>query len=222
MAHYVLLHGALGAAADLSALATALTERGHTAEALQLDPKGSAAIPAMANELASYLEGQPSQPLVFGYSMGGYVALYLAAHRPELFGSLTTLAVKLNWQQEAENLTAYSESLNWMTPTALTEQFPKLKAELEKTHGERWTSVTEHTAAMLVEIAEHQYLNARLASQIATPVTFLIGENDKMVSITETQHVAEWLPNARCMVLSGVKHPLPSCPVETLLAQLLP
>lgn len=222
MAHYVLLHGALGAAADLSALANALMNKGHTAEALQLDPNGLEAVPAMAEKLAHHLESQPSPAHVFGYSMGGYVALYLAAYRPELFVHLTTLAVKLNWQQESANVAAYRETLAWMSPSVLSEKFPNLQQELERTHGEEWANVSEQTAAMLVEIATHNYLSKELAVKITTPVTLLIGQNDKMVTLTETQHVAAWLPYARCEVLPGVKHPLPSCSVETLLAHLLP
>jgi pimeloyl-ACP methyl ester carboxylesterase len=37
---------------------------------------------------------------VFGFSMGGYVALSLALKKPELFKSIMTLGTKLDWRPE--------------------------------------------------------------------------------------------------------------------------
>ncbi|MBK7855574.1 MAG: hypothetical protein IPJ79_12335 [Bacteroidetes bacterium] len=37
---------------------------------------------------------------IFGYSMGGYVALWLARFKPHLVQFVFTLATKLNWNEE--------------------------------------------------------------------------------------------------------------------------
>jgi len=203
MADFLLLHGALGSVLDLKHIEIALQARGHKSHVIQLDPMGTEAIPSMAQKL-EYEINKYDQPVhVIGYSMGGYVALFLAAQHPRAMASLTTLAVKLNWSKEG-----VEQERRWMLPEIIEEKFPALKLSLQNTHGEGWTSVLRHTVQMMDEIATHHYVNASLAQTIRVQTTLLVGDLDKMVSIAETQQLADCMPHGTCKILAGVKHPV--------------
>lgn len=205
MANFLLLHGALGSTLDLRHIELALQERRHTTQVIQLDPEITEAIPQMAVRLESVLLGYSTPVHVIGYSMGGYVALFLAARRPNLFASLTTLAVKLKWSKEG----VAHEKL-WMIADKIAENFPVLYQSLLNTHGAGWTRVVKNTINMMEEIATHQYIHDEFAKTIQVSTTMLVGDLDKMVSVAETQHLAALIPNGVFKALPGVKHPVQS------------
>ena len=98
----ILLHGALGAQSQFSPWLPLLEEsfevhsldfEGHGTQAFADRPF---AISHFAENLERYIHSKGlQQPHVFGYSMGGYVAMYLAVRQPELLGKIFTFATKL-------------------------------------------------------------------------------------------------------------------------------
>ncbi len=88
--HLLLLHGAIGASHQLGPLAEALQEN-YTVHTLNFSRLGGEAfapgafsIPRFAEEVMHFLHHQSIDIInIFGYSMGGYVALYLAKHHPQ-------------------------------------------------------------------------------------------------------------------------------------------
>jgi pimeloyl-ACP methyl ester carboxylesterase len=98
----LLLHGAIGSSTQLEALKEQLTPSynvytfnfpGHGGSAL---PE-QFSIPLFAIAVKSYIQEQKLGPVsILGYSMGGYVALYLARHYPELVERIVTLALSLS------------------------------------------------------------------------------------------------------------------------------
>ncbi len=89
----ILLHGGLGSGEDFAAILPALTE-GRQAITVDLQGHGRTADidrpldhRRMAEDIAALIEHLGlEKPDVLGYSMGGGVALFLAARRPELIG----------------------------------------------------------------------------------------------------------------------------------------
>lgn len=58
-------------------------------------------IPLFAQEVLRYLdEQQLSSVAIFGFSMGGYVALYLASQHPERISYVFSLGTKFSWTPE--------------------------------------------------------------------------------------------------------------------------
>lgn len=51
--------------------------------------------------LLTYIESLQNTVYVFGYSMGGYIALMAALEKPDLFKKIITLATKLDWSPES-------------------------------------------------------------------------------------------------------------------------
>ena len=99
----LLLHGALGDRTTLEPLRThlgvpgvAIDFEGHGALAPAAGPLG---LDRFAQQTVAWLtEHGPAD--LFGYSMGGYVALVAAARAPALVRSVFTLGTKLEWSPE--------------------------------------------------------------------------------------------------------------------------
>ena len=103
----ILLHGAIGASDQLIPLGNELKENnfdvfylnfsGHGRQNFEID----FGVKQFVDELSSFIsKNKLQQPHVFGYSMGGYVALYLASEKPEMIGTIFTLGTKFEWSPE--------------------------------------------------------------------------------------------------------------------------
>jgi pimeloyl-ACP methyl ester carboxylesterase len=94
----ILMHGALGAGSQLSELKTRLSDH-FEVNILEFEGHGHKSHDApdlsLENLSAQLLEMAGSdtsqRPHVFGYSLGGYVALYTALHHPEALDRIITL-----------------------------------------------------------------------------------------------------------------------------------
>src|SRR5215203_1275354 len=99
----ILLHGALGSRAQLAPLDRLLSNH-FDVHALDFPGHGGTplpphfSIPSLARSVQQYCEEKGLREVsVFGYSMGGYVALYLALQAPALVRRIITLATKFQW-----------------------------------------------------------------------------------------------------------------------------
>ncbi|MBK9190118.1 MAG: alpha/beta hydrolase [Crocinitomicaceae bacterium] len=97
MKSLILLHGALGAASQLEPLKKIL-QNVFDVHILEFEGHGQTysdkpySIDLFVSNLKSYLDQhQLKEVFVFGYSMGGYVALKLASQLPEYFSKIITL-----------------------------------------------------------------------------------------------------------------------------------
>ena len=104
MSRVLLLHGALGSSQDFTPLRSAIQT-----PTLVMDFIGHGSTPddgkpwtieRFAEQLKSYIEALPEPLPIFGYSMGGYVALWLSIQHPELIPSLITLGTKFMWGEK--------------------------------------------------------------------------------------------------------------------------
>lgn len=205
----LLLHGAISSRKQFDVFTPFLSERfdvhalnfpGHGGNEIPAEPFS---IPLFAASVISYLdENKITAASVFGYSMGGYVALYLAAHYPERVSKVFTLATKLEWTPHiAERETAQ------LNAEKILEKVPAFAAALEQTHlPQPWKTVLEKTSAMLFDLGKQPALTNNDFLQIETPVIIGIGELDKMVSIAESQNAAKQLKNGKLLVLPATPH----------------
>jgi len=222
MQNIVLLHGALGAAADLEPLTAALTGKGLTVHSFSFSGHGQTpfaagfGIETFAAELKHFIEHEKlQQPVVFGYSMGGFVALYLASQQPGLIGSIVTLGTKFNWSAEAVEKETAGLEPGWML-----EKIPAFARSLELKQGAAWKELLARTADLMREIGARQFLSPGVLKTITTPVLLCIGDRDKMVTLEETINVYKMLPKAAMYMLPDTKHPIETANTE-LLATLL-
>src|SRR5687767_15043344 len=196
----LILHGAIGAKDQLQALADTLKDK-YTIHTLNFSGHGGKpfpdegfSIPLFAAEVVNYLEENKIESVnIFGYSMGGYVALYLAKHQPALVGKIITLATKFHWDE-----TIAAKEVKMLDANTITQKVPAFATELEERHHPNdWKDVLAKTKEMLLQLGKSNCLQPGDYKTITTSCLLLLGDKDKMVTIDETVAVQQSLPNAR-------------------------
>lgn len=199
----ILLHGALGSAKQMEPLAALLEGEvicinlpghGHLAS-----DEEAYSIEAMAESVLPYLD---EKAVIFGYSMGGYVALYLAAMYPEKIERVTTLATKFEWTPEGAQ-----REVKMLNPEKVKEKVPAFTQLLESRHGKDWSSVMNRTAAFMLKLGEHPVLTEEVLHRVKCSVQLMRGSKDAMVSRDETLWATENIPNSCYLELMGQAHP---------------
>lgn len=204
----ILLHGALGSARQMELLEGYFTDfnvitpdfPGHGKLANLGD---SFSIHEFAMDLKTRMEYLSEPADVFGYSMGGYVALYLASREPEKFNSITTLGTKFRWNPE----TAEKE-VKMLNPHKIEEKVPALAQQLAERHGnDHWKDVVNRTALMLKNMGDFPPLKDEDLFKVNLPVQLLLGDEDNMVTTEETEKVHKILKQGVLSVLKKMPHP---------------
>lgn len=216
----LLLHGALGAKTQLQDLANRLSKSfdvhllnfsGHGGESFKEDFN----VPQFATEVLTYIDSFHNKKFgVFGYSMGGYVALYLERNHPGTFSAIFTLATKFDWNTESS-----AKEATMLNPEKLQEKVPAFALELEKRHSPNdWKTLLQHTANMMIEMGENPPLKTEDFNSIKIPVMIGHGDLDKMVSAQETRQVVQALPNGFFKSYTNWPHPIEKVDIELLAA----
>jgi pimeloyl-ACP methyl ester carboxylesterase len=206
----VFLHGALGSREQVLPLAgmfgrdrqvVALDFSGHGRRA---DERGEFGIGRFAADLIGFLDADGiDRADIFGYSMGGYVALHAARHNPGRVGRIMTLGTKFAW----DPATAEKEASR-LDPAVMETKVPSFAARLRSLHGDAWTEVVRSTARMMMELGADPALDDSDFGSITNRVLLSVGDRDEMVSIEETVAVYRRLKEGSFLVLPGTGHPL--------------
>lgn len=216
----ILLHGAIGAADQLLPLQTELEKRGARCFPFEFSAHGKTpsnsngfGIQQFAYELKEFiLKNNLQQAHVFGYSMGGYVALYLAATEINLLGNIATLGTKFDWTPE----TALKES-KMLNAEQIELKVPKFAESLANRHGaDNWKNLLAKTAEMMIDLGNKNLINDSLLLSIENKVMLGLADNDNMVSYEETRHVFDCLKNKQFYMLPNTKHPIESINIDML------
>lgn len=208
----LLLHGALGTGAQLEPLAQRLAGRVRPV-VVEFEGHGLAAPGARAyrtehfaeNALAALDRARAAGPAhVAGYSMGGYVGLWLARHHPARVASVFTLGTKAWW--DPEGAAAEARQLD---PEAIRAKVPKFAAVLAARHGEAgWPAVLERTAAMMRALGERPPLTEADYAAITCPVRVAVGDRDTTAGVEASARLVRALPAGELEVLPRTPHPV--------------
>lgn len=215
----LLLHGALGASSQFASLA-ALLEPHYDVYTMNFSGHGDAPfsekgfnIPLFAEEVIRFLEQHDLAFVhIFGYSMGGYVAMYLARHAPERIGHVVTLATKYNWNEATAG-----REVKQLAPALIEEKVPAFAQTLAERHAPKdWKEVVNRTAQLIRELGGQSPLKMQDYTQVVSPCMLMLGDKDHMVSFQETIEVYKALPLAQFTVLPDTVHPLEKVDVPLL------
>ena len=207
----LLLHGAIGAADQLSRLEEGLADSFYV-QSINFSGHGGSpfvaapySIKLFASEMIAFLDNKRINSIsIFGYSMGGYVAMYLAKYHPERINKIITLATKFKWDK-----TIAANETKMLNAVKIEEKLPGYAAALQKRHApNNWKTVLEKTAAMLIDMGKDNPLKASDYPAIQHPVLLMLGDRDKMVTLDETVEVYKNLPNAQLAILPNTAHPI--------------
>ncbi|PSL49031.1 pimeloyl-ACP methyl ester carboxylesterase [Chitinophaga niastensis] len=213
------LHGALGATTQFQPLADHLAPH-YDVHLLNFSGHGDTpfseqgfSIQVFAAEVLSYMESKQLEYVhIFGYSMGGYVAMYLARHYPEKIGRVITLATKYNWNEATAG-----KEVKQLNPVLIEEKVPSFAQVLQERHAANdWKTVVLRTAQLIEELGHQSLLKQADYAQIASPCMLMIGDRDNMVSFQETIEVYKTLPLAQLTIMPDTAHPLEKADVPLL------
>lgn len=213
-----MLHGAIGSVDQLTPLKEELCSEfdvysfnfpGHGGTG----PFESFSMDAFAKATLDFIKTYQLKNLpVFGYSMGGYVALYLESMYPGTFQKVITLGTKYEWSEEIA-----AKEIKMLRPDVIEQKIPAFAQQLANRHGTmEWKNVLEKTAAMLLSLGKHPLLSPAVLQKITCPTFVLLGEKDNMVSLEETQNAAAALVNGQYELLPNTVHPIEQINVNTL------
>jgi pimeloyl-ACP methyl ester carboxylesterase len=207
----LILHGAIGASHQLKAVAQELSGSydvilfdfpGHGGSAF---PAAPFSIPLFANATLAFIEEHNLRQLtIFGYSMGGYVAMYLAKHHPEAVSRIITLGTKFHWDEATA-----AREIKMLDADVITTKVPAFAAALAQLHAPNdWKEVLRRTAAMLTAMGQDNPLKPDDYKEIKANALIMLGDRDKMVTLEETAATYKALPAAQMAVLPGTPHPI--------------
>ena len=153
-------------------------------------------------ELSGKVNDKPCH--IFGYSMGGFVAMVLAGQESKNIKSITTLGTKYEWSPEIA-----SSEIKKLNPDLIEGKVPAFAKYQAKLHGDgHWKSVMKRTADFMIQLGSSSPINKDLLEKIECPVQLILADEDDMVKEKETKNVLANLTKGAYHVLPGSKHPI--------------
>ena len=206
----VLLHGALGSERQFDFIKAKLTQH-YDVHVFSFDGHGGFpvkspfSIDLFVKNTLDYLDVHHlANVSVFGYSMGGYVALKLAYDYPERLAKIMTLGTKFHWTPESA-----AKEVRMMNPEVIEQKIPAFASVLADRHQPAdWKEIMRHTAEMMTRLGNGEAMTEEHFECIGQPSLICIGTNDHMVSVEESERTASQLSNGRLQTIEGFKHPL--------------
>jgi len=224
VATILLIHGALGSASQVAPLGALLADV-YDVHVVELEGHGdtpasetSYNVGRFAQGVRDFMRGQRiERAAIFGYSMGGYVALHLAAESPELVTSVATLATKLAWTPAVA-----ARETSRLDPATIRNKVPAFADVLERRHAKAggWEAVLAKTSALMIELGERPIVEASTFTRISQRVRLLVGDRDTVVTVDETAAAARAIGRGELGVLPNTSHPFEQVRLS-LLATLL-
>lgn len=217
----LLLHGALGAETQLFPLKTELGKQGHQVFTLNFSGHGGVpfskdgfGIEVFAEDINRFINQHALSGIhIFGYSMGGYVALWYALHYPQKISKITTLGTKFDWSPESA-----AHEVRKVNPERIEEKIPAFARILEKRHAPNdWEELLNKTATMMKGLGDQPLLHEDNLPNINCPVTIALGELDDMADKTYSEKVSAILPEGKFVFLPNTLHPIEKISIEMLL-----
>lgn len=219
----LLLHGAAGSSVQLEPLANKLKDT-YSVYMLNFSGHGGKPIPEepfsielFAEDVLYFINKNKLEGInIYGYSMGGYVALYISRHIPEKISKIFTTATKFNWNKESS-----IKEAALLDPEKIKEKIPKFAEQLLRIHSpEDWKIVLKKTAEMMINLGRNKLLKDEDFPLIENEVTVSVGDRDNMVSIEETIDVYRKLKRGNLLIMPDTPHPFEKINLKRLVNEI--
>ena len=215
----LILHGALGSASQLGPVKSMMESNGMNVYSLNFSGHGGAAfqnnfgIEQFADDTLQYIKShQLNQVTIFGYSMGGYVAMWLAKLHPDLVGKIITLGTKFDWSIESA-----TQEVKKLNAEKILEKIPAFARILENRHAPNdWKTLLQKTADMMMALGESPLLTKEILQTIQQPTLICLGDQDDMADRSYSEQVASFLPNGEFLLLENTPHPIEKVDLKKL------
>ena len=218
----LVLHGALGSTEMETDRLIRVWERDFRVIGMDLPGHGRSApletpSPAWSRFATDAITAYESLKLgpaaVFGFSMGGGVALGLALRRPDLVTRLAVHGVNVQWDRaEVEAM------VGPMDVATMQAAQPFWARRLAEVHGaDRWQALVAQMIAFTRGLPDAWMTDAELA-QIAVPTLVSAGDADRFFDVRHAVGLYRAIPDARLRVIPGLDHPIQGVEVPTFAA----
>lgn len=215
----LILHGASGSKERFEGIARRLEKHfdvlrmnfsGHGGEKI---PDQAFSIELFSKDVLSFMNNHELRQVnIFGYSMGGFVALYLATHYPERISRIFTLGTKFNWNKDT-----VKQQIKLMDTDIIEEKLPEYAAELSRIHApNNWKDIMAKTVDMLHEMGKKNPLNDDDLSGLDIPVLIGMGDRDNLVIIEESVFAYRLLKKGELLIMPDTPHPINNVDGERL------
>lgn len=205
----VVLHGALGSTALETDRLVRFWERRFRVVAVDLRGHGESTMPESPPTWTDYADDVVAVAdalgldrfRLFGFSMGGGVALAVAARLGDRVERLAVHGVNVRWDAaEVEAMVGPMERV--------AVENPHWARRLAETHGaDRWETLVAHVAAFTRGLPAAQMSDESL-SAITAPTLVSHGDADRFFDLRHPLHLRRTIPDARLWVLPGLDHPI--------------
>lgn len=220
MVPILLLHGALGSTAQFDALER-LKPEGQVVFALNFPGHGGSSndsnfsMQLFSDSVIKFMdENNLNQVEIFGYSMGGYVALWLARKYPLRVLRVSSYGTKLAWTPEVA-----TGMHRMFDPEKIEAKAPLLAQLLAQTHGaEHWKTLCQSTKHFLDDLGNGLGLPPGAYEAIKAPVRIGWGDLDQVVTENESLEAASSIPSGQFVRIPGGKHLIEQVDAQQLAA----
>ncbi|NJN43360.1 MAG: alpha/beta fold hydrolase [Anaerolineae bacterium] len=204
------LHGALGTMNQFDLLIKHL-EQDFVIQRLTFPGHGNRSpthhhfrIEQFAEDTITYLDTQAlPQADIFGYSMGGYVALTLAASHPERVNRIFTLGTELIWTPDRA-----TRDIKMLNAEKIAEKLPAFARTLEARHAAfGWRKVLAATIEMLNDLGKNPRLTEESLRKLPHRVRLGVGDQDTTAGLEDTMEVFRLLQRGELQVFPSTPHP---------------
>lgn len=219
MKNIIFLHGALGHSSQFDALSQSLSgdykiySQVFKDHGIDNASEEDVNISRLVSELDEFIETNNIENAhVFGYSMGGYVALCHSLKWKNKIAKIATLATKFEWSPEI----ALKET-SFLNADIIEAKIPHYADQLKKMHGQKdWKTLLSKTSNLMTDIGAYDYLSTTNLKAIEIPILLMLGDSDKMVTLKETSAIYDSIAKSYLAVLPNTKHPLETANNELL------
>ncbi|TVV74566.1 alpha/beta fold hydrolase [Sphingomonas solaris] len=219
----VLLHGANGSAAEMAPVAQRLPPEivtfapdwlGHGGRP---PPGAEYGITAIADDIEAAMDTAGiGRCFVFGYSIGGMLAMMLAHRRPDRIAGIATLAARAIWHPAA-----VAHIVHLADPARLTRPGNPRAAELAAIHHPTdWRLVNAANRRLFADLGHNPPLSPGDLRAMRVPVLVMNGSEDQLVPLAETHALAGSFATWRLGLFPGPAHPLTATPLDDIAASI--
>lgn len=218
----LLLHGALGALQQLEPLKQLLINSGREVYSMNFSGHGGKlfsshgfGIDEFASDVLLFLDENNLRRVdIFGYSMGGYVAICLAHRSPDRVGRITTLGTKFDW-----DMASAQKEVAKMNADKILEKIPAFARILETRHAPNdWKELLTKTKDMMFALGANPMITHDLAKKMDHNILVLLGDLDDMADRSFSESIADTFANGTFQLMVNTPHPIEKVNLSELLS----
>ena len=217
----LVLHGALGSTSLETDRLVAQWERSFRVYALDFSGHGASTAAVAQPSWATYAADVSTvlhhldlrDARVFGFSMGGGVALAAAAAHPDRIARVAAHATHVQWTPALVD--------RMVTPMrdALDAPTGRWARRLSATHGAGWRRLVGELVAFTRGLPD-DWISDEVLGSIRQPALVSAGDADRYFEVDHAVHLARTIPTARLWIEPGLDHPIQGVDVPSFSARI--